>query len=122
MVMRMLLPLALIAASLDVWAADISAEELRAARARPETAVYVLDVRTPEEYAAGHVPGAVNIAIGTLDERVSEVPKDRLIVVYCEKGSRAARAEKLLSANGREVRHLAGDMSGWRAAKLEVER
>jgi rhodanese-related sulfurtransferase len=100
-------------------AADITASELRA---RAPASVYVLDVRTPGEFAEGHVPGAVNIPVDELDERLAEVPKGSPVVVYCESGKRAKRAEKLLATIGRDVRHLEGDMRGWRKAELDVER
>ena len=84
--------------------------------------IRVLDVRTPEEFAEGHVPGAVNIPISDLEARLGDVPKDRTVIVYCESGRRAGRAEKLLAGSGRDVRHLEGDMAAWRKAQLEIER
>ena len=81
----------------------------------------VLDVRTPEEYESGHVPGAVNLPYDQLAGRLGELdaPEDREIVVYCERGGRAGRAESTLREAGyTAVRHLEGDMSGWRAAGL----
>ncbi len=84
-----------------------------------------LDVRTPEEFAAGHVPGAINIPHEALPTRVGELAshKAKDVVVYCESGRRAAIASDALHAAGFErVQHLAGDMSGWRAAGLPVEK
>ena len=64
-----------------------------------ETDYVILDVRTPEEYAAGHIPGAINVpneSIGT--EKIPTLPvKDRLILVYCRSGRRSKEAaEKLV--------------------------
>lgn len=54
----------------------------------------VIDVRTPDEYAAGHLTGALNIDVNadTFDERVAELPRDGSYVVYCRTGSRSAEA------------------------------
>ena len=67
-----------------------------------ETGYLILDVRTPEEYAQKHIPGAVNIpneAIGT--EEIPELPqKDQLILVYCRSGNRSKQASEKLAALG----------------------
>lgn len=83
-----------------------------------------VDVRTPQEYDSGHVPGAVNIPRDQLGNRLAELEgaRDRL-VVYCERGPRAAAAKATLERAGfTGVRHLTGDMSGWRAAGLPIEK
>ncbi len=105
-------------------ASDISAE---AALDRIErgNAPLVLDVRTPEEFAAGHVPGARNLPHDQLPARLAELESARTsgVIVYCERGGRAARAIQALRAAGFEnVQHLGGDMSGWRGEGLPVER
>ena len=102
---------------------DVAQPEV-AAEIRDGHAPLLLDVRTPEEYASGHVPGARNISIDELPARESELDayRDRPVVVYCEKGARAARAAKeLASAGFTSVRLLAGHMAGWRSAGLPVE-
>jgi rhodanese-related sulfurtransferase len=84
----------------------------------------VLDVRTPAEFSAGHVPGALNISIDELGQRIRELAdhRDSDIVVYCERGPRAVKAAGLLADAGfGSVRHMEGDMSGWRAAGLPIE-
>jgi len=103
---------------------EVSQSELSAALANG-SAPLVLDARTPEEFAAGHVPGAVNIPHDTLEQRLGEIDvrRDREIVVYCERGPRAARAEAVLTKAGfTAVRHLAGDMAAWRQARLPVAK
>lgn len=88
-----------------------------------KAAPFVLDVRTPGEFAGGHVPGAYNIPVQMLDQRLSEVPKDRDVVVYCESGTRASKAESLLGERGyTRVRQMSGSMAAWREAKLPMER
>jgi rhodanese-related sulfurtransferase len=104
-------------------AADISSQQALALQESGEDLLFV-DVRTPEEYASGHVPGAVNIPKDQLPSRLAELEtaRDRL-VVYCERGPRAAvAAATLLRAGFTGVRHLAGDMAGWRAAGLPIEK
>ena len=84
----------------------------------------VLDVRTTGEYQRGHVPGAVNIPYQQIGARLSELGEanGRDIVVYCEAGPRAQRAEGTLRAAGFErLYHLEGDMSAWRRSQLPVE-
>jgi rhodanese-related sulfurtransferase len=85
-------------------------------------AIFVLDVRTPDEFAAGYVPGAVNIPHDQLASRISEVPKDREVVVYCRSGRRSEMAGQVLSERGyTKLEHLQGDMIGWQAAERPVE-
>ena len=106
----------------DRWMSVIDGEALLA-RVSAGTAPLVLDVRTAEEYASGHVPGAVNIAHDVLPERLEELAASvgDEIVVYCERGGRAAAAEETLAAAGFLPRHLEGDMSEWRDAGRPTE-
>ena len=87
--------------------------------------VLVLDVRSSEEYASGHVPGAVHIPYDELESRIDEVKArqpDR-IVVYCERGGRAGKAEATLQAAGyEEVYDLEGHMKAWREEKRPTKR
>jgi phage shock protein E len=90
-----------------------------------ETPPLVLDVRTPEEYAEGHVPTALNIPHTDLSDRVSEIEiaKQGAVVVYCKSGRRAGIAETVLREAGfTGLLHLEGDMSGWQAAGLPMEK
>jgi rhodanese-related sulfurtransferase len=76
--------------------------------------LFVLDVRTPQEYAEGHVPGAVNVPYDQLASRLAEVPKDKDVVLYCKSGRRAGIAADVLAANGyTRLSHLEGDMNAW---------
>jgi phage shock protein E len=89
----------------------------------PENAL-ILDVRTREEFAAGHVPGALNIPHTEVEARLVELGGDqsRPVVVYCERGGRAEKAEsQLASAGFSDLRHLEGDMSAWRASGRPIE-
>ena len=85
-------------------------------------APFVLDVRAPEEFVTGHVPGAVNIPHEQVAARLAEVPKDKEVVLYCRSGRRAAMAAEVLAANGYSgLKHLEGDMPAWIAQGRPVE-
>lgn len=74
----------------------------------------LLDVRTPEEFASGHIEGAVNIPVQELEGRMAELePKDRAIVVYCRSGARSSQAESMLEGAGYGKVHNLGPMSAW---------
>jgi rhodanese-related sulfurtransferase len=101
----------------------VSQEALLARQQKGDPALFVLDVRTPEEFAAGHVPGAVNIPHDQVAARVTDVPKDKDVVIYCRSGRRSALAAEALAAKGyTRLGHLDGDMMAWEAKGLPVER
>ena len=102
---------------------SIEASEL-ATRIGSESAPIVLDVRTADEFAAGHIPGAINVPHAELGERLPTLglPLDAEIVVHCESGRRAGIAETILLESGyTRVRDLDGHMKGWRAEGLPLE-
>ena len=82
----------------------------------------LLDVRSAEEFASGHVPGAVNVSHEQVAARIAELGAPREVVVYCERGPRASKAASVLGGAGFSVKHLTGDMGGWREAGLPIER
>jgi rhodanese-related sulfurtransferase len=74
----------------------------------------LLDVRSPEEYAHGHLPGAINIPVQELDRRLAEVgPADHDLVVYCRSGHRSGRATEILRQHGFTKVHNLGPMTAW---------
>lgn len=80
--------------------------------------ITVIDVRTPAEFAAGHVPGAINIPHDQLGQRLQDLPaaRDQPLLVYCRSGRRAGLAETELSDAGySSLYHLEGDMLEWSA-------
>lgn len=81
----------------------------------------LLDVRTPQEFAAGHVPGAVNIPHDQLASRLSEIDRDHWVLVYCRSGARATMAERVLVDEGIEVRQVEGSWLRWQAEQRPVE-
>jgi hydroxyacylglutathione hydrolase len=88
-----------------------------------QTGAMVLDVREPAEYAAGHVPGAVSLPQAELALHLSEVPRDRDVLVVCEGGTRSVRAARFLHQVGfSRVTNLSGGTSAWRQAGYPTER
>ena len=90
---------------------------LKSERIESESDILILDVRTPEEFYSGHVPGAINISHTDLPKRIEEVYpyKDKDIIVYCEQGVRAGIAQDALRKAGfSSILHLEGDMEAWR--------
>jgi rhodanese-related sulfurtransferase/biotin operon repressor len=90
-------------------------------RVRAGTAT-VIDVRPAEEYAAGHIPGAVSVPLDELEARLAELPGGGEIVAYC-RGTNCVLAHdavRLLAARGRTARRLADGMLEWRLAGLPV--
>jgi cytochrome c peroxidase len=124
--MRTFIALLLLSFALGCGAAppgvtNISADELLSS---PPTDALILDVRTADEFASGHVPGAVNVSHDEVALRIEELGEDksRPVVVYCESGRRAGVAASVLLDSGfSHVRHLTGDMSEWRAAGRPLE-
>ena len=76
--------------------------------------VAVIDVRSQSEWDAGHLPGAHHVQLGTLPKRLDEVPRDGVVVVHCQGGTRSAIAASLLAARGyRNIINLQGGYQGW---------
>ena len=100
----------------DRLSAPLAAERLAAAK--PPLAV---DVRTPREREAKRIEGSVSIPLNHLAERLSELPRDRALLVYCAGGYRSSIAASLLERAGfSDVGEIAGGIAGWESAKLPV--
>lgn len=83
---------------------------------------FVLDVREPDEWAAGHIPGATLVPLGQLAARIGELERDQRIVVVCRSGNRSAQGRDiLLGAGFPAVTSLDGGMTDWQAAGMPVE-
>lgn len=103
--------------------ATISSAEL-AQQIQSGHAPIVLDVRSEEEFRSGHIPGARNVPIDQLEGQLATlgIAKSDEVVVHCERGARAAKAEALLDAAGyQHVVDLQGHMKGWRESGLPQE-
>jgi hydroxyacylglutathione hydrolase len=84
--------------------------------------VTVVDVRGANEWAGGHLPGAVHIPLGYLSDRAGEIPSDRPVVVQCQAGGRSAIAASLLKRAGfTDVTNLSGGIIAWSVAGLPLE-
>lgn len=88
---------------------------------RGSGAAIVIDVRTPEEFAAGHLPGAINMPVESFDPSAVPMEEGRETVLYCRSGGRSGRAATMLADyTGDTVRHLEGGITAWLAAGLET--
>jgi len=82
---------------------------------------FILDVREPSEWAQFHIPGATLIPLGSLPNRLNEVPKDRQVVVVCRTGIRSAQGRDiLLNAGFTKVTSMTGGMNAWQAQGLPI--
>ena len=96
----------------------ITVDELAAARA--EGLVALVDVRQPEEYEAGHVPGAKLIPLADVVARVGEIPAEGPVYVICGTGPRSQRAADFYRNRGIEAYNVAGGTKAWVEAGLET--
>lgn len=87
---------------------------------RADDGALLLDVREPDEWEAGHAPGAQHLPLGRVASGVGDLPKDRPIVAVCRMGGRSEKAAVALKAAGFDVVNLAGGMTGWAAAGQRV--
>lgn len=98
---------------------QVTVQEAR--RRAAEGTAAIVDVREPAEWRAGHIPGAVHIPLGELEERLSELPRNRPLVAVCRSGARSADATRILQEQGHDAANLAGGIEAWRQAGLPIE-
>lgn len=85
--------------------------------------VQVIDVRNTGEYQSAHIAGAEHVFLGTLDENIEKVDRDRQVVVHCQSGLRAAIANSVLAARGiKDVKVYPGGMNEWQKNQLPIVR
>ena len=89
----------------------------------PEPGVIYFDCREPNEYALGHIPGAVFIPRGNLETKVeAAIPRDSKVLIYCASGNRSALSADTMQQMGyRDVASMSGGFRGWVEAGGEVE-
>mgnify|MGYP001053220634 CR=1 FL=1 len=81
----------------------------------------LIDVRTPQEFNSGHIAGAINIPVDQVANRLSEIPADIPVVLYCRSGNRSAQAANILNqSNYNEVYDLGGIIQ-WQSAGYPVQ-
>ncbi len=117
---------------MDAWvAADLPLERTAqiapadlAERLAAGDDIYVLDVRSDEEFASGHIPGAQHMMGGDLPDRLDQVPNgSREVALVCGSGYRSTVAASVLERGGfTRVHNVTGGMNAWRAARLTIER
>jgi rhodanese-related sulfurtransferase len=78
--------------------------------------VLLVDVREPDEWTAGHAPGAMHIPLGQLGARYTEIPQDARVYLICRAGSRSNQAALALAGAGWDVVNVSDGMTGWAAA------
>ena len=100
---------------------DVSAVEAQKKLAeKPKP--FLLDVRQPEEFRAGHIPGSKLIPLGELRSRINELPKNQEILVVCRSGNRSLSATRQLASAGFTAVNLRGGMIAWSHAGLPVKQ
>ncbi len=99
-------------------APEVTTDDLAAA---VEVGAVVLDVRTPEEWAGGRVPGAVHIPLDELSARWEELPGDQRIYVVCAAGGRSLRAATALAGAGVDAVSVAGGTKQWAEEGRPIE-
>ena len=82
---------------------------------------FLLDVRTPDEFSSGHIPGAVNIPVDELRSRLTELPRDGMIATYCQVGQRGYLATRILKQHGFSVANIGGGYKTFRLFQPPVQ-
>ncbi len=95
-------------------------QEITVADLKARTATPLIDVREESEFAAGRVPGAINIPLSQLGQRLDELPHE--FDVICKVGGRSAQAAMALEPHGYDVTNVTGGTDAWIDAGYEVER
>jgi rhodanese-related sulfurtransferase len=105
------------------YAGRPSAVDVKQVAAMQSSGALLLDVREPDEYAQGHVPGAILIPLGQLDQRLPEIAryKNQPVALICRSGNRSAKAQKLLEQAGfSAAANVEGGMIAWQRSGLPV--
>ncbi|MCU0315072.1 MAG: rhodanese-like domain-containing protein [Fimbriimonadaceae bacterium] len=100
---------------------DILPKELQK-RIEAGEQIRIVDVRSPMEYAGGHVPGALNVPLGTIGKQIEGIGDNETLVMVCQGGVRSDMACHKIQGSHPKLYNLTGGTSAWRAAGLEVER
>lgn len=105
---------------INALAPSIDVQTAYAARSNPT--VFMLDVREPDEYDAGHIPGITLIPMGEIPDRLGEIPTDVPVIVTCRTGNRSGQVVDFLREQGfTNVHNMDGGIVAWQKAGYEVE-
>ena len=106
---------------LSTLAPSIDVDTAHSLHGNPD--VFMLDVREPYEYAAGHIPGITLIPMGEVASRLTELPRDKEIIVTCRTGNRSSQIADLLREQGfTNVHNMTGGIVAWEEAGYAVEQ
>jgi rhodanese-related sulfurtransferase len=106
---------------LSTLAGNVDVQTVAAVKDNP--GVFLLDVREPDEYAAGHIPGITLLPMGEVPARLSEIPTDKEVIVTCRTGNRSSQVVDFLREQGfTNVHNMEGGIVAWEAAGYEVEQ
>ena len=109
-------------AAQNVLAGDVKLAQWNEVATLDPNRTVLLDVRRPDERAKGFIPGSIHIPLDELRARMSELPRDREIVVHCQSGQRSYFACRMLSQHGFHVRNLTGSFRTWKIATARYGR
>ena len=99
----------------------IRPDEYTARYVTAKTPHTLLDVRTAEEFSGGHIPGAVNISLPDLPQKLKRVSSKKPVILYCRSGNRSAQASQLLAAAGYTGIYDLGGIITWTAQGFPVQ-
>ncbi len=113
-----------IKATTTVFAKDVNPKNFK--NLVDSKAGLLVDVRTPGEFASGHIPGALNIDWKNQDEftrKIKAIAKDKTVLIYCHSGHRSGLAKKYLQEKGyTKIYNLETGIKGWKKAALPIEK
>ncbi len=99
----------------------VTPQQVNEIRNHPD--VVVIDVREPWEYNEGHIPNVKLIPLGTLPDRMNEIPRDKTVILTCRSGNRSGQAFRFLREQGFDnVHNMEGGILAWEKQGLPVER
>ncbi len=106
-------------AAQNVLAGDVALAQWNDIASLDPGTTLLLDVRQPDERTQGFIPGSAHIPLDDLRRRLSELPRDREIIAYCQSGQRSYIAARILCHHGFRVRNLTGSYRTWRATQCQ---
>lgn len=109
--------LVLLCVFVQVVKAQVQTIEIASLDTIAEKDFLLIDVRTPEEFAEGHIPGAINIDVKNEDftEKIATISKEEAVYLYCKSGGRSTKATTILSSLGYEnITNLSGGFEAWK--------
>jgi len=107
----------------QVFAATIGISSAEAKKLLAKGNIFLLDVRTPQEFSQARLSGAVLIPTVEFERRINEVPKNKPILVYCAVGSRSKSVADLLTQRGyKEIYHMTDGIVGWYRNGFPIQR